>query len=44
MLAALLVSMLVFVLLYALLVAARMRLAALHDRLSALEDASWRSQ
>jgi heme exporter protein C len=44
MLSALLVSMLVFVLLYALLVAARMRLAALEDRLAALEDAAWRSQ
>jgi heme exporter protein C len=37
-------SMLVFALLYALLVAARMRLAALEDRLAALEDASWRSR
>jgi heme exporter protein C len=36
-------SMLVFVLLYALLVAARMRVAALEDRLAALEDAAWRS-
>jgi heme exporter protein C len=44
MLSALLVSMLVFVLLYALLVAARMRLAALEDRLAALEDVAWRSQ
>lgn len=41
---ALLVSMLAFVLLYSLLVAGRMRLAALHDRLAALEDAAWRSQ
>ena len=41
---ALAVSMLVFVLLYALLVAARMRLAALEDRLAALEDAAWRSE
>ena len=44
MLSALLVSMLVFVLLYTLLVAARMRLAGLEDRLAALEDAAWRSQ
>jgi BMFP domain-containing protein YqiC len=44
MLEALLVSMLVFALLYTLLVAARMRLAALDDRLAALEDAAWRSQ
>ena len=43
MVAPLLVSMVVFVLLYALLVAARMRLAALEDRLAALEDAAWRS-
>ena len=41
---ALAVSMLVFVLLYALLVAARMRLAALEDRLAALEDVAWRSE
>jgi heme exporter protein C len=40
---ALALSMLVFVLLFALLVAARMRLAALEDRLAALEDAAWRS-
>ncbi len=40
---ALAVSMLVFVLLYAVLVVARMRLAALEDRLAALEDAAWRS-
>jgi heme exporter protein C len=44
MLEALLVSMLVFALLYTLLVAARMRLAELHDRVAALEDAAWRSQ
>jgi heme exporter protein C len=44
MLSALLVSMLVFFLLYALLVAARMRLASLEDRLAALEDATWRSR
>jgi heme exporter protein C len=44
MLSALMVSMLVFVLLYSLLCAARMRLAALDDRLAALEDAAWRSQ
>jgi heme exporter protein C len=37
-------SMLVFMLLYALLVAARMRVAALEDRLAALEDAAWRSR
>jgi heme exporter protein C len=41
---ALAVSMLVFGLLYALAVAARMRLAALEDRLAALEDAAWRSR
>ena len=41
---ALAVSMLVFVLLYALLVAARMRLAALEDRLAAAEDVAWRSE
>jgi heme exporter protein C len=41
---ALMVSMLVFVLLYALLVAARMRLAALEDRVAALEESAWRSQ
>jgi heme exporter protein C len=44
MLSALMVSMLVFVLLYALLVAARMRLAALEDRVAALEEGAWRSQ
>ncbi len=44
MLSALTVSMAVFVLLYALLVAARMRLAALEDRLAALEDADRRSR
>ncbi len=44
MLSALLVSMLVFFLLYALLVAFRMRLAALHDRLAALEDELRRSR
>jgi Tfp pilus assembly protein PilX len=32
------------VLLYTLLVAARMRLAGLEDRTAALEDAAWRSQ
>jgi heme exporter protein C len=42
--AALALSMLVFFLLYALLVAARMRVAALEDRLAALEDAAWRSR
>jgi heme exporter protein C len=41
---ALLASLLVFVLLYVLLVASRMRLAALEDRLAALEDAAWRSR
>jgi len=44
MLRALLVSMLVFGLLYALLVTARMRLAALEDRLAAIEDAAARSR
>jgi len=42
--AALALSMLVFFLLYALLVVARMRVAALEDRLAALEDAAWRSR
>ena len=40
---ALAVSMVVFVLLYALMLAARMRLAALEDRLAALEDSARRS-
>ena len=44
MLSALLFSMLVFFLLYTSLVAARMRLAAVEDRLAALEDSAWRSQ
>jgi heme exporter protein C len=44
MLQALLVSMLVFTLLYALLVAVRMRLAAAEDRLQAAEETAWRSQ
>ena len=43
MLSALLTAMLVFVLLYALLVVARMRIAALDDRLGAQEDAFGRS-
>ncbi len=43
MLSALLVAMVVFLLLYALLVVARMRIAALRDRLAALEDAFGRS-
>jgi heme exporter protein C len=44
MMSALMTSMLVMVLLYTLLVAARMRLAGLEDRTAALEDAAWRSQ
>lgn len=44
MLSALMTSMLVFVLLYALLVVTRMRVAAVEDRLAAAEDAAWRSQ
>ena len=44
MLSALLVSLLGFALLYALLVTARMRLAALEDRLAAIEDAAARSR
>ena len=44
MLSALMVSMLVFTLLFALLVAVRMRLADAEDRLSAAEETAWRSQ
>jgi len=44
MLAALMTSMAVFVVLYALLLASRMRLAALEDRLSAIEDSVWRAR
>lgn len=44
MLEALLVSMVTFLLLFALLVAARVRLAELDDRLAALEDASARAR
>ena len=41
---ALMVSLIVFVLLYMLLLASRMRLAGLEDRLAAVEDNVWRSR